>query len=221
MNKYQNKENEPLNSEAEPDDEEPVTETLKKSKRSSGPRALRRRHGRKMNKTSLQRRSSFNGHWYDRETAVFTPPKDSIMSIWASSLMTTPEILKMILDKYKVESELANYGLFLVKDSGERRLIGESEFPLLLRVHNGPHEDVAKFQLMELKHTNEINVEVAQFLKFTYAECRAIVDMFYEEEEREIERIKRKYRLMKRCLHNMIAKQNAKMAQNEQRLNKN
>ena len=57
---------------------------------------------------------------------------------------------------------------------------------------------------MELKFTSEIKFEVAQFLRFTYAECRAIVDMFYEEEEKEIERIKRKYRLRKRCIQNLM-----------------
>ena len=60
------------------------------------------------------------------------------------------------------------------------------------RVNCGPHEDVAKFQLMEVKYTSDIKPEVAQFLKFTYTECRAIVDMFYEEEEKEVEQIKRK-----------------------------
>ena len=37
-----------------------------KVKKSSGPRALRRRHGvngKKYEKSALQRRSSFNGHW--------------------------------------------------------------------------------------------------------------------------------------------------------------
>ena len=57
---------------------------------------------------------------------------------------------------------------------------------------------------MELKHTPEIKLEVAQFLKFTYAECRAILDMFYDEEEKEIERIKRKYRLMRLCIRNLM-----------------
>ncbi len=104
------------------------------------------------------------------------------MSIWSTSLLNTSEVLKMIIDKYQIESEAEHFGLFLVKDSGERRLLSEDEFPLLLRVNLGPHEDVAKFQLMELKYTSEIKPEVAQFLKFTYAECRAILDMFYEEE---------------------------------------
>ena len=38
-------------------------EAKKVPKKSSGPRALKRRHGRKYNKSTLQRRSSFNGHW--------------------------------------------------------------------------------------------------------------------------------------------------------------
>ena len=39
-------------------------EVEKPVKKSSGPRALKRRHGRKnFNKSSIQRRSSFNGHW--------------------------------------------------------------------------------------------------------------------------------------------------------------
>ena len=176
----------------------------KESKKSSGPRALRRRHGRKYDKSALKRKSSFNGHWYDRDSSVFTPPKNSIMSIWVTSLLSTADILKMLLEKYQIESEQNNYGLFLVYDSGERRLLNDDEFPLIVRVKLGPHEDVAKFQLMELRSTVEIKPEVAQFLRFTYAECRAIVDMFYEEEEREIENIKRKYRLRKRCLMNLM-----------------
>jgi len=162
-------------------------------------------HGKKLTKSGgLQRRKSFNGHWYDRETSVFTPPKNSSMSIWVTSLLTTSEILNMILEKYQITSDQENYGLFLVKDSGERRLVQKHEFPLMLQVKIGPHEDVAKFQVMELKFTSEIRQEVAEFLRFSYTELRAIVDMFYEEEEREIERIKRKYRLMRRCIRNMM-----------------
>ena len=37
--------------------------------RSKGPRALRRRHGKRMDKRRLRRRSSINGHWYDRDTS--------------------------------------------------------------------------------------------------------------------------------------------------------
>ena len=49
--------------------------------------------------------------------------------------------------------------------SAERRLVGESEFPLLLRVRLGPREDIAKLFLLDKNKTQEINHEVAQFLK--------------------------------------------------------
>ena len=38
----------------------------------------------------------------------------------------------------------------------ERRILQQHEFPLLLRVNVGPHEDVTKFQVMELRYTTEI-----------------------------------------------------------------
>ena len=44
--------------------------------------------------------------------------KNSSMSIWVTSLLTTSEILNMILEKYQITSDQENYGLFLVKDSG-------------------------------------------------------------------------------------------------------
>ena len=40
------------------------------------------------------------------------------MSIWVTSLLTTSEILNMILEKYQITSDQQNYGLFLVKDTG-------------------------------------------------------------------------------------------------------
>ncbi len=37
-----------------------------------------------------------------------------------------------------------------------------------------------------------LQFQVAQYLRFSYAECRAILNMFYEEEEREVDYIRRK-----------------------------
>ncbi len=36
--------------------------------------------------------------------------------------------------------------------------------------------------------------------RFSYAECRSFVNMFYEEEEREVEKIQYKYKLIKQKL---------------------
>ena len=49
---------------------------------------------------------------------MFTPPKDSGMSVWITSLVGTQEVLKMLLDKYNIESEPDQFALYVVKDNG-------------------------------------------------------------------------------------------------------
>merc|ERR1719239_1801714 len=116
-----------------------------KSREKRGARALRRRPaGRRVTRQQrLARRSSINGHWYDRETCVFTA----------------------LLAKYKVEAEPGEFALYLMHETGERRIISEAEFPLLVRVRTGPHEDVAKLYLMDRTRTEEISQQVAAFLR--------------------------------------------------------
>ena len=74
----------------------------------------------------------------------------------------------------------------------ERRRVLDNEFPLLTRVHLGPHEDAARLYILD-NRALEIRHEVAQFLRFSYTELRAILNMFYEEEEQEIEKVKKRY----------------------------
>ena len=79
---------------------------------------LRRRPGRRFDKTKLRRRCSINGHYYNRETSVFTPPYGSTMSVWTTSLVSTQEVINMLLDKYRVECPAMNFSIFVVKDNG-------------------------------------------------------------------------------------------------------
>ena len=82
-------------------------------------------------KAGLQRKSSFNGHWYNRDTSVFTPPKDSYMSVWATSLTKTSEVVKMLMEKYQIQIDTADrFALYVVKDNGGKMII------LLRQFHN-------------------------------------------------------------------------------------
>lgn len=74
----------------------------------------------------------------------------------------------------------------------EQRRLRDDEYPLLVRVMLGPHEDVAKLFLMDRQNTEEISNEVAQFLNLSIAECRAILERYQEEEEREAKRVRSK-----------------------------
>lgn len=78
------------------------------------------------------------------------------MSVYATSLLTTQEIVNLVMDKYRVESKADNFSLFIVRDNGEQKKLSNEDFPLLTRVLMGPHEDVARLFLMDAQETPEI-----------------------------------------------------------------
>lgn len=148
-------------------------------------------------RVKLRRRCSINGHFYNRETSVFTPAYASVTSVWVTSLVNAPEVINQLLDKFKVENSPQDFALYVVRDNGERRLMLDDEFPLLARVMLGPDESVAKLFIMNRENTNEIPHEVAQYLNFSEVELLSFIQKFYEEEEREVEKIKSRYATMR------------------------
>lgn len=78
------------------------------------------------------------------------------MSVYATSLLTTQEIITLVMEKYKVESKAENFALFIVRDNGEQKKLSNDDFPLLTRVLMGPHEDVARLFLMDGQEAHEI-----------------------------------------------------------------
>lgn len=113
--------------------------------------------------------------------------------MWVTSMVNTQDVIKLLLEKYKVESDCNNFALFVVRDNGEQRRLKDDEYPLLSRVLLGPHEDVAKLFLMDSNTTQEVSSEVAQFLNLSLVECRAILEQYYVQEEREVIKVKAKY----------------------------
>lgn len=69
----------------------------------------------------------------------------------------------------------------------------DDEYPLVVRLIQGPHEDVSRLYLMESRSTDEISCDVAQFLNFSIPECKAILSGYAAEEEKLIIAIKSKY----------------------------
>lgn len=171
-------------------------------------------------RTKLKRRCSINGHYYNRETSVFTPPHGSASNVWITSLVNAPEVINMLLDKFRVENNPQEFALYVVRDNGETRRIKEDEYPLLTRVILGPHEDVAKVFIMDKNKTNEISSEVAQFLNFSAVELNSILRRYHEEEEREWKKIKKKFRDMKYYIRHRMAEILAqrRLAQEQEKL---
>lgn len=184
-----------LTSEATNTEQQYVTEdgVVLRRRPKTGSTAIKRRSGNKRTRTKLKRRCSINGHFYNRETSFFTPPYGSQMSVWVTSLVNTTEVINLILEKYKVDSRPENFALFVVRDNGEQRRLKDDDYPLVTQVLLGPHEDVSRLFLMDSQATIEISSEVAQFLNLSIPECRAILDRYNDELEREIAKVKNKY----------------------------
>jgi hypothetical protein len=59
----------------------------------------------------------------------------------------------------------------------ERRLVGDDEYPLVLRVNLGPHEDISKLYIFDKNNTTEVNYEVCSpkaYLLHTYVHMYTI-----------------------------------------------
>lgn len=78
------------------------------------------------------------------------------MTVYASSLLSTQDIVTLVMEKYKIQSKAENFSLFIVRDNGEQKKLTAEDFPLLTRVLIGPHEDVARLFLMDEMQTVEI-----------------------------------------------------------------
>ena len=54
----------------------------------------------------------------------------------------------------------------LLMHFSERRLVGDHEFPLILRVNLGPREDIAKLYIFDKNQTSEVSHEVSLIIRF-------------------------------------------------------
>ncbi|XP_064601401.1 ras association domain-containing protein 2-like [Liolophura sinensis] len=118
---------------------------------------LRRNRGiRKFNTVAYRgdqgnrwKRASINGHIYNNDTRVFVPVIGSCTSVTVTSAMPTSEVIRTLLEKFKVENQPGEYSLYIVPDEGEPTLLRESEFPLIEKLLLGCDEKAGKVFIKE------------------------------------------------------------------------
>ncbi|XP_019635221.1 PREDICTED: ras association domain-containing protein 2-like [Branchiostoma belcheri] len=148
----------------------------------------------------LRRRYSINGHIYNSRTAVFTPAHGSMTNVRLNSRMTTPQVVELLLSKFRVENDSEDFALYAVHATGEFRRLKDTDTPLIERVLLGPSEDVAKIFIMEKSAEEDIPLEVGQYMKFPIPVLESILTKFTEQEEKEIEDIRQRYEAEKKRL---------------------
>lgn len=161
----------------------------------------RRISGRRLGIRRVKRnRCSFNGHFYNHKTAVFTPKFGSVTNVRINSCMTTAQVMRVLLNKFKIENSPDEFSLYIVHTSGERHQLKPNDHPLALRVLQGPCEQVSKMFLMETDQVEEVTHDVAQYIKFELPVLQSFVAKLQEEEEREMQKLKKRYADMRRII---------------------
>ncbi|KAL6113938.1 rassf2 [Pungitius sinensis] len=144
-------------------------------------------------------RFSINGHFYNHKTSVFTPAFGSVTNVRINSCMRTPQVLRVLLNKFKIENSPDDFALYLVHTSGERVKLKRSDFPLVLRIMQGPCEQVCKVFLMEEDLGEEVTYDVAQYIKFEMPVLQSFITKLKEEEDREVLKLRSRYTYL-RCI---------------------
>ncbi|XP_075379737.1 ras association domain-containing protein 2 isoform X1 [Mycteria americana] len=115
--------------EAVPNAEAPGSGAAAKSQPEETPQLMRtrsdvgvRRRGSARTPSEQRRirrhRFSINGHFYNHKTSVFTPAYGSVTNVRINSTMTTPQVLKLLLNKFKIENSAEEFALYIVHTSG-------------------------------------------------------------------------------------------------------
>ncbi|XP_066917249.1 ras association domain-containing protein 2-like [Clytia hemisphaerica] len=146
-----------------------------------------------------------NNSIYNTEIVTsFIPPYGTPTTLRVTNHVTVPIVIDMLLKKFQIRDNRKRFSLYTVYESGGQRRLRNDSFPLLSRVNLGPCEDVAKLFIMDTADQKEITHEVAQYINFNSSVLETFVKKFHEEEEREVERIREKYKDYKELLMKRI-----------------
>lgn len=137
-------------------------------------------------------RASINGHFYDHETSIFTPTFGSETKVRANSVMKTEEVIKQLLQKFKIENSPRDFALYIIFGTGEQRKLKKTDVPLLQRLIQGPSKSNARIFLMD-KDAEEISSDVAPYINLHFTFLESILQRLDEEEKIETERIMAKF----------------------------
>lgn len=136
----------------------------------------------------------------------FTPPYGTPTNLRIHSAIKTKDVIIMLLAKFKVENDPSDFGLCVVHDSGFKEPCKEDSHPLQQRLKLGPNEDIAKIFIMEASECQDIEVssEIQDYIKFSLHELEIFCKKFQEEQNKEEEKIKKRFLPWKEAITNQL-----------------
>uniref|UniRef100_A0A6P5KGJ6 Ras association domain-containing protein 6 n=1 Tax=Phascolarctos cinereus TaxID=38626 RepID=A0A6P5KGJ6_PHACI len=148
--------------------------------------------GRTERRGQQHHRVSINGHFYNHETSIFTPAFGSQTKVRINSNMRTEEVIKQLLQKFKIENNPQDFALYIIYATGEKRRLKKTDIPLFQRLLQGPSQRNARIFLMD-KDAEEISSDVAEYIHCHLSFLESILQRLNDEEAREIQKIITKF----------------------------
>ncbi|XP_065844878.1 ras association domain-containing protein 4-like [Oscarella lobularis] len=141
-----------------------------------------------------------------RKEESFVPPYGTYANLRVSSTYTTTEVIDMLLEKFSIADGTAHFALYVAHDHGGVERLSPDSFPLQVRLKLGPSEDVAKIFIMDDLDEGRVDVtpEVAQYINLAIPVLEGILAKYQEEEDREANKIRERYKLKKKVLQKAI-----------------
>ncbi|XP_065103445.1 ras association domain-containing protein 2a [Paramisgurnus dabryanus] len=190
--------------ENEDEEECDISSQLLRTKSDAGVLRRGRRRSPSDQRRIRRHRFSINGHFYNHKTSVFTPAYGSVTNVRINSCMTTPQVLRVLLNKFKIENSPDDFALYLVHTSGERVKLKRTDYPLVVRIIQGPCEQVCRIFLMEPDLGEEIPYEVAQYIKFEMPVLQSFITKLKEEEDREVQKLRSRYKSLRYIIEKQL-----------------
>lgn len=131
---------------------------------------------------------------------MFLPSYGSASNICVDNKTTCWKAIKILLEKFHIESSPDGYSLYKVYQSGEIRELNSGDFPLIQRLYMGPfNED--KIFIMEKGRTVSVDQDVMNLVTLPKALLKALIESSKKEESKEISEFKQKYKTYRDILN--------------------
>lgn len=155
-------------------------------------------------KVVKKRLSIINGHLFSAQTSMFTPTLDSCTNVFVTNHHNTHLVIKLLLNKFKVDNSPSEFCLCAIRSSGETVILKDSHAPLVERLLYGPMEDQVKMCLIEKYRVMHVNEEAAHFFGLPDLVLDAFLTKYTMDEKLEMQMIKEKYKTYKEKLEEIM-----------------
>jgi Ras association domain-containing protein 2/4 len=128
----------------------------------------------------------------NEECQMFIPSYGSMSSICIESKTSCESAIQILLDKFHISNSASEYSLYKVYQTGDKRELSDSDFPLIQRLWMGPFDE-DKFFIMEKGRQLNMTQDLQNLMGLPDTLLNGLIQQSKQEELKETNNLKTKY----------------------------